>query len=541
VPFEYRFTAGIIEPMTVPSPALETTDNEPGDQTTAAWVILAVLSARVIYLIWLSPWELVGDEAYYWEWSRHLDWCYYEKGPGLAYLLAPFVKVFGVREFSLRLPMALLSAASAWILGRMAVSVSGNERAGLLAVILFCLTPAFVANAQLCTQDGVVILVWSVLSAYGLRLVRHLESGESRLRDWLLVAVWLGIGFLFKQSILLFLPTFLMYGWMRRKTLPWTRGLFLHIAIAGIVTALFAIPMLIWNAHHGWPTLAHTLGHLGAGGDQERADAHFTLLWFLSLLGAQIGAVGPGIVLMALTLWAALRQRNDPRYPARLWMICCAVPSLAFFFVLSFTKSVLGSWPFPSYVTLIVLTADLISSSRSRGVYRRRWQLAVVYGVGGALLIGFPTSLKHIPFLGKKMTSSILIKMTGHRQHASELDAARKKLVSVTGKPPIFIARYYMTAALDAFYLPDHPTVFCAGSEFGKRSTAYDFWSETNLADAHLHGCDAVLDGHGPRPWDGAFYFDKVEPSLGGAIYIGADYGGIIPRDKRPVVESGHE
>src|SRR3954471_20313095 len=72
---------------------------------TAVALILAAFAARLVYLVWLNPYELLGDEAYYWEWSRHLDLCYYEKGPGLAYLIAASVRLFGDAEWAVRLPV----------------------------------------------------------------------------------------------------------------------------------------------------------------------------------------------------------------------------------------------------------------------------------------------------------------------------------------------------------------------------------------------------------------------------------------------------
>ena len=93
----------------------------------AVLLILAVFIARVVYLFWLSPWELLGDEAYYWEWSRHLDLCYYEKGPGLAYLVAASVRCSGVSEGAVRLPMAVCSALAAWGVGRLTLTVSGGN------------------------------------------------------------------------------------------------------------------------------------------------------------------------------------------------------------------------------------------------------------------------------------------------------------------------------------------------------------------------------------------------------------------------------
>ena len=507
---------------------------------SAAWVILFVLALRIVYLIWLSPWELVGDEAYYWEWSRHLDWCYYEKGPGQAFLIAPFIKLFGVREWAVRMPMALLSAATAWVLGRLAVSVSGTQRAGLLAVILFCITPAFSANAQLCTQDGPIILIWAALSACGLKLIRRWETGGARLWDWVTPAIWLGIGLLFKQSILLFGSSIVVYALLRRKHLVWNGRLFAQVGAATIVVACFAAPMLVWNARHGWPTLAHTLGHLGAGGDHgvDEKSSYSPVKWFFSLLGAEIGAFGPALLLLGvLSCIVAIRTRGaDNRlWTARLWMICCALPSIAFFTALSLGKEVLGNWPFPSFVTVVVLAADFGAQQwqRSRDdlktPFAKLWKLAKWYGVIGCLVIAiFPTLLVwigRVPFL-KKGSEAQLMKMTGHRQHAREIQAARDAARASTDADPMIVARYYMIAALDAFYLEDHPTVFCAGTAFGKRPTAFDFWSDTDLTQSSLRGQSALLDKQNSPHWGNVLMFERMDES-GNVASLGTGFGGI--------------
>lgn len=511
---------------------------------TAAYITLGVLAIRICYMLWLSPWELVGDEAYYWEWSRHLDWCYYEKGPGLAFLIAPFIKCFGNTEFALRLPMALLSAATAWMLGRLAVSVNGgDQRAGLLAVILFCITPAFSANAQLCTQDGPIILIWTALAMSGLQLIRHWENGHPRLIDWLAIAFWIGIGFLFKQSILLFGSSFVVYALIRRKNLAWTPRLFLQIILALVFAAIFSLPMIIWNARHGWPTLAHTLGHLGAGGDHEidEKDLYTPIKWFFSLLGTEVGAMGPPLlIMMAIACIAAIhdRKNNHQTWHARLWLICCALPSIAFFTLLSLRKEVLGNWPFPSFVTLIALAADWgarqrqSSSKPHQTIFNTSWKFAKWYGLAGCLIIAFPTWLGYLPF-AKTGTRSLLSKMTGHREHAAQIQHARDLARNQTGTQPILITRYYMVAALDAFYLSDHPTVFCAGTYFGKRPTAYDFWADTNLNQPSLIGRSALLDRLVSKTWGNVLLFDDVQ-ELGDIAFLAKGYCGINPQSHSP-------
>ena len=52
----------------------------------AAALILGAAALHVAYLIRNCPLDLAPDEAHYWDWSRHLDWSYYSKGPLVALL-----------------------------------------------------------------------------------------------------------------------------------------------------------------------------------------------------------------------------------------------------------------------------------------------------------------------------------------------------------------------------------------------------------------------------------------------------------------------
>src|SRR5213082_2143123 len=53
----------------------------------AGLLILGSAGLRLAYLASNCPLDLAPDEAHYWDWSRHLDWSYYSKGPLVAYLI----------------------------------------------------------------------------------------------------------------------------------------------------------------------------------------------------------------------------------------------------------------------------------------------------------------------------------------------------------------------------------------------------------------------------------------------------------------------
>ncbi len=504
----------------------------------AALLLIGVaLVVRLVYLVWFCPYQLLGDEAYYWEQARHFDLCYNEKGPVLAWMIAACCKVFGDTEWAVRLPVALSSAIAAWGVGRLAISVArGDERVGFLAVACFMLIPAFQANAIICTQDGVLIALWVGLTAIGLRLFRHWHLGESTMREWVLLWIVLGIGVILKQSVLVFLPSLVLYAWIERRNLRWNRAVLMQPIFGAAIVTLISTPMIIWNARHGWPMLAHTLGHLGAGGDQAgRINRGNPIEWVSAVIGSIIGATGPAILLMVWASWRFTVDRfgDTARLRDRLWLMCAAWPSVAFFVLLALRKPVVPSWPLPSMVPLVVLVADFtMAQVISWRLFKPAWIVMVGYGLGACLLIAFPTVLGHLPVIGPHIDRSLISRFTGHREEAAELQKALATITTPDAQPPVIVARHYMQAGLYCFYLPGHPTVLTAGKYLGKRSTTFDQWDDTSMENPRLLGRTLLLDGEGDVKWEQALQFDHREPIDSGKYFLAANYRG--PRADHP-------
>src|SRR3954471_23223527 len=100
---------------------------------------LLIVGSAILHLLYLAcncPLDLAPDEAHYWDWSRHLDWSYYSKGPLVAYLIRAGCAVAGSwshqvianEMIAVRLPAVLcggLLLASLYVL---TVQVFGRER-----------------------------------------------------------------------------------------------------------------------------------------------------------------------------------------------------------------------------------------------------------------------------------------------------------------------------------------------------------------------------------------------------------------------------
>lgn len=530
-------------------------------------LILGVTLARIVYLFLLCPYDLVEDEATYWEWSRRLDLSYYTKGPGIAYAIRAATSLLGESEAAIRSVSVIASALAALALAALGAeafrdTTTGQRRwhVAFLSAALYFLVPIFQATGLLATIDGPYVACWAI-AAWAWFVA--LERGRPAL--WPLAGLALGIGFLFKYTILLLIPGLLAYLLVRRRRVH--PGAFL----LGVVLFLACLtPVVVWNQRQGWPTVAHLLGHLGVrGGDMPAAPVaakptHYDPRWTLEFLGTQLGMVGPALALAVGVGWKAWRARrgSPDLWPAQLFMILCALPILLFYLGVSFVAEPEGNWAIGGYVTLLPLAAWGIAEALPRfrerlaawealpeprprqGLLRRRpevfeqvlWHWSIAVGVAAALVMARVDLIARAlpPIEGRVksvMTADVL---------AADADRLAHQLAKETGQEPFFIAQHYGRASILAYYLPGHPSVKCSSSRMQGRRTNYDYWADTDLDDPSLLGRPAVLVGAVLEQW--APLFDRVVPvgRLQGEhkkerlVFLGYSYRGWGPRPATP-------
>src|SRR5438477_651880 len=128
----------------------------------AAVLILASAALHVLYLIQDCPLDLAPDEAHYWDWSRHLDWSYYSKGPLVAYLIRTGTALAGSVSqrltasdmLAVRLPAVLCGALLLLSLYVLTVQVFGREGLATTVVAAALTLPAVAAGSSLMTIDA---------------------------------------------------------------------------------------------------------------------------------------------------------------------------------------------------------------------------------------------------------------------------------------------------------------------------------------------------------------------------------------------------
>jgi 4-amino-4-deoxy-L-arabinose transferase-like glycosyltransferase len=139
-----------------------------------------------------------------WVTARLNGVAYLEKSPLNYWLIAGSFAIFGVHDWAGRLPLALMVVALCWVtacFGRWAFGSATGFYSGLVlstSIGLFLFTRILIPDATLTLT--ITLAMWCFL--------RALEPGERRTRLWaLLLAVFIGIGFLLKGLIAIVFPS----------------------------------------------------------------------------------------------------------------------------------------------------------------------------------------------------------------------------------------------------------------------------------------------------------------------------------------------
>jgi undecaprenyl-diphosphatase len=507
-----------------------------------AVVLLLGFLGHLRYLTHDCPVDLSGDEAHYWDWSRQLDLSYYSKGPLVAYIIRASCAAFGRDTmWAVRFPALLFACGTGVVTYLLTLKLFRSDRLALGAVLLNGLVPMFIAGSVLMTIDPPFFFCWA-LSTY---LAAH-AIFDGRRWCWPLIGVVVGVGFLAKYAMLLWLPIVLIALAIDRRSRPILRtpGPW----VASVVALLFTIPVIVWNQRHGWASLRHVAKQTG-----NDSSARFDPMNFLEFIGSQIGVMGPtlAVLMVAAVVWAWRNAKRaaaagddaaavgdasspeqppaDERWREMKFLLAIGLPFFVLTMLTSIRAKVQPNWPAPAYFTLLILTAYFLGTRlQSRSLWKpwRWWFYATVQLGLMATPILHNTELTY-PFArwwhdvrnkegvpsARKFDPTVRLK--GWQELGDTVTREREAL----GPGTFVLGEDYQTTGEMAFYVAGQPKTYYAGSYFTgerrKRHSQYDLWPDRSLDVAQnpsLAGKNAVYVG-----WindDIRNAFERVEPMV---------------------------
>jgi hypothetical protein len=306
-----------------------------------SWLLLGLFQAGFT--------ELMDDEAYYWVYSQHLDWGYFDHPPMVALLIKLGYSLFH-NELGVRLLMVILNVLSLWLTWKL-IPRKHNK----LFYLVLCSMGAMQVGGMLAVPD-VPLIFFATLYFYLYR--EFLE--KQNWKHTLLLSLGMALLFYSKyHGILLVLFTVISNVNLLRV---------FKFYVACFITAILFFPHLYWQYAHGFPSLQYHL--------VERNASAYDISFTLDYIFGQILLFGP--LIGWLLLYFAFRCPIQNTFERALK--ACLIGVMSFFLLSTFKGRVEANWTVMLFTPVVILA--------HQAFIRKGWSVKwLLYTVPPTLLI----------------------------------------------------------------------------------------------------------------------------------------------------------
>src|SRR6202035_3412259 len=394
--------------------------------------VVALVALRLVGAAW-TP--LTFDEAYYWMWSKHLAFGYYDHPPGVAILIRLGTMIAGDTGLGVRLVSILLALPMSFALYRTAAILFGGQRVAATATILLNVTLMAAVGTLIVTPDAPLLVASSFVLFY---LAKLLETGRGAW--WLAVGAAVGAALLSKYTALFFGPAILIWLAGVPKLRRWLVSPWPYLG--GLVSLLIFSPVILWNADHQWVSFIKQIG-------RARIE-DFRPAFIGELIPTQIAFATPLVfILGAMGLYALARKAGA--LAARALINATFWTIVVYFIWHSLHARVEANWFAPVYPAFAIAAA-VAAHLTPWGVRQQRlvdfclrWASPVGIVMFALLIVQANTGW----LSGYRRDATVRSVGVGWRELAAAIEAVRVR----TGADCVLAPDYGTTGWL-AFYLP---------------------------------------------------------------------------------------
>lgn len=286
---------------------------------------LCLLLLFILQVVIAVNFELAHDEAYYWLYSRHLDWGFFDHPP----LVGLIIKCFSFlphSEFSVRIGFIILQFGTIYLLLNL---TSFSSR----ALWLFFSFP-LASFAGLFALPDMGLLFMTACYCYGLK--KYLED-DSR-KNILILSVIIPLLLYAKYHGVLLL----FFTLVAIPSLFWRKSFYSIF----LISLLLFLPHILWQYHHDFSTLRYHF--------LERPRADFSSKRLLEYLALQVGL--PGLFLGPVVWKIVLTRKIENSFDRAMKII--SIGTVIFFLVSTLSKKFEANWTIFLTVPLIYLSAN---------------------------------------------------------------------------------------------------------------------------------------------------------------------------------------
>jgi len=398
-----------------------------------ALTVAALVLLRLVAAAW-TP--LTFDEAYYWIWSKHLAFGYYDHPPGVALVIRFGTMIAGDTELGVRLVSILLALPMSFAVYRTAEILFGGARVAANATILLNVTLMAAVGTLVVTPDAPLLVASSFVLFF---LAKVLESDRGSW--WLAVGAAAGVALISKYTAMFFGPAIVIWLISVPRLRKWFLSPWLYLG--GLLALAIFSPVILWNADHHWVSFIKQLG--------RGEVTQFRIAFIGELIPTQIVFATPLVFILGAMGLYALARRGDGAQASRALINAMFWVITLYFLWHSLHARVEANWFAPVYPPLAIAAATAAAFTRWERLSQRvadfclRWAAPVGVLMFAGLIVQADTGV----LSGFRRDATVRSVGVGWPRLAAEIEATRARV----GASCVF-APDYGTASWLTFYLP---------------------------------------------------------------------------------------
>ena len=331
--------------------------------------IILIIYSVFLRLFYLGSPELFYEEAYYWNYAKHLDIGYLDHPPMVAWIIGLFTRLIGDNEFAVRLGAFICWFITVYFCFRLSREIHDRLN-GIQAILLMAILPVYFAAGWVMTPDAPLIACWAAALYYFYQALIH-----DRRMAWIGIGVSIGLGMLSKYTMVLLGPAALLFILIDHNSRKWIFRPEPYLAI--IIAIVIFSPVIFWNAGHEWASFFYQ------SRDRVADQFEFSLPYFILsiiLIITPTGFISAVVILLyrKTAIFENYVKSDDATHRTinRSYSLLLSFTFLpvAVFLVLSLFRETKFHWTAPYWLGIIPYIALIANgSSKSNGSKLLRW------------------------------------------------------------------------------------------------------------------------------------------------------------------------
>lgn len=316
--------------------------------------------------------NLYGDEAQYWIWSKNLAFGYYSKPPLLAWIIRAYNAFGGDSFVILKLIPISLYCLTSYLIFILTNKLWDNSFLSFLTAMTFFLLPSVSLSSFLITTDVVLVLFWVA----GLIMVLKIRE-ESSLKNFILLGLVVGFCFLAKYAAIYFIVSLIILIVVEKEFKKSLLKSKINILISFLIFLIIISPNIIWNFQNNWVTLSHTADNASL------ENININIRNFFEFILVQVVMVGP--ILFIAFLFYFLK--NIKISTNEKFLVCFFLPTFLFILIESLFVRAHANWAAVSLVSLVVLLVKIVYKFNKKIIYLNNY-FNLIIGLVLFMMIG---------------------------------------------------------------------------------------------------------------------------------------------------------